>query len=439
MRVLAPAESVNSSRANREPTLAVTLPAKHASEMSHPIRGISKTALWQAWKAIRSDLKHSSIRDVVDFVDYDLNPHVWITKTLRDLAADLYQPRPPFRFTLAKSNGFSRRMTIPAIPDLVLYRTIVDYLYNRLRVRQHTHVYFEQKQRQKIETAALEDAQKVMASADAVYTTGRPNRYLAWLRYHQYRKYLIFRRVHSYIVTTDITNYFDTIHYDFVKEALTQTTIPPRMLGLLFLLLERLSLRGSMGESPRVGLPVDQFDCSRKLAHMVLFPHDDRMVAVVGEKAYVRWMDDQDFGVNSRAEGLRLLSAVGESLAKLHLTPNASKSRIMTTAEARRHFHFDLNARLDKLEKLPLATDKQRKVVRASLRELSKGAAHREGDGVWEKVRKRMYLVSGRAKTKAMRKIRKEIFCGCQTSLSARRATCVPLRPLLNTLSSSKA
>ena len=50
------------------------------------------------------------------------------------------------------------------------------------------------------------------------------------------------------------------------------------------------------------------------------------MVALVGEDNYVRWMDDQNFGVSSTAEGLRVLSEVGKSLASLHLSANAKKT-----------------------------------------------------------------------------------------------------------------
>ena len=93
------------------------------------------------------------------------------------------------------------------------------------------------------------------------------------------------------------------------------------MVGLLFFILERLSIRDAYGESPRIGLPVDEFDCSRKLAHIFLYPHDDRMTTTVGDDAYIRWMDDQTIGVSSRAAGLKVLSHLGKSLARLHLTP----------------------------------------------------------------------------------------------------------------------
>src|SRR5258706_11079249 len=94
---------------------------------------VSRTSLWTTWKAVRKELKNASVRDVVDFLEYDVNPDVWINRLLHHLRAGAYEPAPPRRFTLGKSKGFSRIMTLPAIPDLVLYRTLVDYFFRKVR------------------------------------------------------------------------------------------------------------------------------------------------------------------------------------------------------------------------------------------------------------------------------------------------------------------
>ena len=170
--------------------------------------------------------------------------------------------------------------------------------------------------------------------------------------YEQYRKYLVFKRLYPYLVVTDVANFFDTILYDRLADAVNAFAVSARLAGLMFFLLERLSLRDSYTGSPRIGLPVDEFDCSRRLAHMVLFPHDQRMVERYGEDAYVRWMDDQNIGVQSNAEGLRALSAVQDSLRKLQLTVNPAKSRVLSLGEAHRHFHLDINKLLDEVDDL---------------------------------------------------------------------------------------
>jgi len=137
---------------------------------------------------------------------------------------------------------------------------------------------------------------------------------------------------------------------------------------------------------------------------MVLFPHDARMVEQVGESSYVRWMDDQTFGVRSRAEGLRLLNEVSRSLSRLHLTPNASKSRVMSLGDARRHYHLDINDRINSVSVLPHGTPKERKALRRELDRVWKFAVKFERQGEWAKVLKRIYLLAGLGLSRRLRR-----------------------------------
>jgi hypothetical protein len=367
--------------------------------MSESIPGISPTALWASWKEIRRDLRQSSVRDVVDFLDYDIDPHIWMDRLRRQIAAGTYEPKVPFRFTLAKAKGLRRTMTLPGIPDLVLYRAIVDFIFRKARRRQHQHVYFSQAHRRKVSHAAASSARSQMS-----YASLSQRRFLAWLHYEQYRKLLIMRRVYRFFVITDITNFFDSVLYSRIIDSLHDIRVPARMVGLLFFLLERLSLRDAYSESPRIGLPVDEFDCSRNLAHMVLFPHDDRIVSLVGEAPYLRWMDDQIVGVSSRAGGLRAIQAVQESLARLHLTPNTAKTSVLSLAEVRRHFHLDLNAMLDVAEEMGTKTVAERRALANMLRRVWNRAKPYEDRGEWEKILKRLYRLAGVARSGILRR-----------------------------------
>ena len=183
--------------------------------------------------------------------------------------------------------------------------------------------------------------------------------------------------------------------------------VSPRMTGLLFFLLERLSIRQDYAGSHGISLPVDEFHCSRTLAHMVLFTYDDVIVKALGEEAYVRWMDDQVMGVPSRADGLKLLGLVGKALGRLHLTPNAKKSRILSLSEARRHFHLDLNHILDRAEivlrsNLPAAA-KRRKIRNLTQQAWARGRNY-EGVGEFGKVLKRLYRLAGIAGARFLRR-----------------------------------
>jgi hypothetical protein len=135
---------------------------------------------------------------------------------------------------------------------------------------------------------------------------------------------------------------------------------------------------------------------------MVLFPHDNRMVAAAGEEAYVRWMDDQNFGAASRAGGLRILTQVGKSLARLHLTPNTAKSKLLSLKEARRHFHLDLNHMLDRAQARKADTTRHRRELRRELSRIWAASKQHEGKGEWEKIL-RLYLLAGRAQSRMLR------------------------------------
>jgi len=374
------------------------------AENRTPIRGISKTALWRSWKNIRQELKNSSIRDIIDFLDYDVDPDIWIRGLLLQLRTGRYEPTTPQRFTLAKSNGFSRTMTLPSIPDLTLYRTIVDFIYSKVRYREHKHVYFRRSFLDQAQREAQLEAEAVVQTAGQYGKSGKA--YLNWLKYNQYRKHLLLERIFPFLVTTDISNFFDSLLHSHVQEALRGVRIPPRMIGLLFFLLERLSIRQDYSGSHDISLPVDEFDCSRTLAHLVLFSHDTDIVAMTGEGAYVRWMDDQNMGVESKAKGLKTLAEVGRSLARLHLAPNTKKSRILSLSEARRHFHLDLNSALDRCEQIwkQSTSQKSKSLLRRHIRAVWSRALAHEGVGEFEKILKRIYLFAGRAGARFLRR-----------------------------------
>ena len=357
------------------------------------IRGINKNSLWKAWKDVRKQLSRTSRRDITDYVEFDIDPDWWINRLLKEVNIGNYEPVAPYRFTLAKKMGFSRQMTLPHIPDLVLYRAVTDCLYKKAKRLEKGHVYFARN--------TLSKKQKVVHDTNAdtdgsEYTFSSGSAFAKWREFSQYRKRLLLDKIHPYIVITDISNYFDSILYDRVIDAIHKTNVDRNIVGLLFFILERLSIREAFNESPRIGLPVDEFDCSRTLAHMVLFPHDRRMAELVGEDAYIRWMDDQSFGASDFAHGLKILMKCSQSLARLHLTPNAAKSRILSLKEASRHFHFDINTELDRVEKLPKDNLSDRKVIKKEIRVIWRQYRKFEKYGrEWGKILQRFYLFAG--------------------------------------------
>ena len=128
------------------------------------------------------------------------------------------------------------------------------------------------------------------------------------------------------------------------------------------------------------------------------------MVKLVGTEAYIRWMDDHVIGVNSEAEGLKVLAAMQDSLASLYLTPNAKKSLVLTLAEAKVHFHLDTNADLDTLEqKVANRGHKRASLVREVTR-IWRVALQNEGKGQWEQIQSRVYKLAGVTKARFLRR-----------------------------------
>ncbi len=353
---------------------------------------LDKSAVWEAWKEVRRQLPRASKRDVTDFIEFDVDPDQWIDRLLADVNAGTYEPRMPYRFSLAKKLGFSRTITFPHIPDLVLYRALTELIYRQAKPSQKGNVYFARNTRAK-RHRSLESAD----SSTPTYEFLSGSAFVKWKEYDEYRKRLLIDKVFPYFVITDISNYFDSILYARTVDAIHGTEISRNLVGLLFFLLERLSPRDPYNESPRIGLPVDEFDCSRTLAHIVLFPHDERMIEAASEEAYVRWMDDQLIGVGSYAAGLKKLGECGRSLGRLHLTPNTAKSRVLSLDDLGRHFHFEANSELDEIdEMLQGEVEGERHEAGNRLEEVWCAFQHHEEyGGEWSKVLKRVYRLAG--------------------------------------------
>lgn len=159
------------------------------------VQGITKGSLWAAWKNVRKQLSRTFWRDITDFVEYDIDPDWWIKRLLSDLEDGRYEPAAPHRYSVAKKMGFCRRMTAPSIPDLVLYRATVDYLYQKAKRRERQHVYFAQntlsKKRRQTDVQAVARTDTQADGGDPGYSYVSGDALVTWLKYDQYRKHLL--------------------------------------------------------------------------------------------------------------------------------------------------------------------------------------------------------------------------------------------------------
>jgi hypothetical protein len=178
-------------------------------------------------------------------------------------------------------------------------QAIVDHLFARAKRKQKRHVYFSQASLSRVvrsiekEIRTQDEAAKI---DEADYQTESTNVFHEWLKFDQYRKLLIFDEVFPFIVVTDVTNFFESVLL-VVSKQVYGLAVSSRIVSLLF--SYRICRSGAICPIQR-SVFRRPLRLSRTLAHMILFPHDDRMVKLVGENAYIKWMDDQYIGVQSR-------------------------------------------------------------------------------------------------------------------------------------------
>jgi hypothetical protein len=203
--------------------------------------------------------------------------------------------------------------------------------------------------------------------------------------------------VYEVLVVTDITNYFDSIQHDLLVEYLSPLRLPRKAMGLLGRLLEAFKPCAGHSPNPRVGLAVDEVDCSRELAHLFLFEHDQIVANKFGEENYVRWMDDQNIGVRSLTEARKAVNILTRSLSSQRLTLNSAKTKFLTLPQVTEHFQLEANAKLASWEEsFKVLTLANLPEARASLIETWNEISTSDyvGVGNWVKILKRVYSLA---------------------------------------------
>lgn len=228
-----------------------------------------------------------------------------------------------------------------------------------------------------------------------------------WLRYNEYRSRTLLNQPYSVLVTTDISNYFESIQHDLLLEYLSPLGLPREVTGLLGRLLETFKPALGHSANPRVGIPVDELDCSRQLAHLFLFEHDRRISDIFGENNYVRWMDDQNIGATSIEEGRRIIYQVTKSLYDQRLTLNSGKTKFLNPIEVQEYFCLDANDIISDYEMnykiiSKVNINSARKDFRKLLKTINLVLESKKGH--WDKVLKRCYAIATKLNIKYFEK-----------------------------------
>jgi len=225
---------------------------------------------------IRKEIRLIRARDAVDWIDWFVSLEDSLSVLSSDIISGEYAASTPTRYELAKSHGAFRVITSFNIRDAIVYRHICDEALQRATPQKVAGAFFSRRH-------APTPLGKTLIPHDDDYQSF----FAVWLQFNQYRAKTMLNQVYQVLVVTDITNYFDSIQHDLLVEYLSPLKLPRKAVGLLGRLLEAFKPGAGHSPNPRVGLPVDELDCSRELAHLFLFEHDSRMVQKFGEANYV--------------------------------------------------------------------------------------------------------------------------------------------------------
>jgi hypothetical protein len=202
------------------------------------------------------------------------------------------------------------------------------------------------------------------------------------------------------LVLADISNYFDSIQHSLLFEYLMPLGLPRESIGLLARVLLVLRPQSGFSPTPQLGLPVDEFDCSRQIAHVFLFEHDRRIIREVGEDHYARWMDDQNVGTKGFTAARRAVRHLTSSLAEQRLTLNSGKTKFLDPAGQSVHFHLAANDALDLIEgQLEAKSPQGKRAPVLALRAAWAQACGHAKEGNWDKILKRFYGLAAIAGT----------------------------------------
>jgi hypothetical protein len=219
----------------------------------------------------------------------------------------------------------------------------------------------------------------------------------AWLKFQ--REILGFTKRKDYILVTDISNYYDSIGHDHLRNNISgYVSLKEQALDLMVHTLSHMLWQPDYMPRVAIGLPQMNLDAPRLLAHSFLFEIDE-FVSHDKSIEYARYMDDIDMGVDSLSAAKRALRDLDLALQTRQIRLNSGKTQILTSEQAKNHFRIRENRIISKVYDL-IATrsksgsgaQKEKKWIQISIR---KGLMKRSfSTGSGPKILKRLINIS---------------------------------------------
>jgi hypothetical protein len=341
--------------------------------------------LKSTWKSkVRDAMRRQAIPDPLEHLDFHAKLDANCAAIESEICRAGYIPRPPVRFLSEKSQGLCRQLVIPSIKDALILQTLSDALWEELRKKAPTKKAF----------FAPNDHHfsKFMKGHSSEY--GPVN---AWLAFQQ--SIFGFAKTKKYIVVTDISNYYDFVSYDHLRNVLADLSVArEHALDLLIYTLSCMLWQPDYMPRVPVGLPQSILDAPRLLAHCFLFEVDE-LLASNKDIDFARYMDDIDVGCDDVLSAKRVLRDLDLTLQTRQIRLNSGKTRILTEHQAAKHFKIRENQLLDQLYdrisvnmRLGLSLEKDKRWIRFAFNGGFRRQVFSTGNG--DKILKRLVNIA---------------------------------------------
>ncbi|NJN32347.1 MAG: RNA-directed DNA polymerase, partial [Synechococcales cyanobacterium RM1_1_8] len=341
-------------------------------------------ALWQRY--VRNNLRKQPIKDLHDYYDFHLNRRERISITVTSILNGVYQPRQALRLRSEKQNGIARQLVILCPEDALILEALCEHLSSTIRECQPSQNAFYSR-----------NLPQPRSIRDIDETFG----YAWWELWPEFQdRILNFAQNHAFLAITDVANYYDSIDFVQLRNYIASLGhFSEVYLDFLFFTIERFVWRPDYLPYPGRGLPQIQLDAPRLLAHAFLFEIDRCLVQNTNDQ-FVRWMDDVDFGCDSKEQAKSILQNIDDLLLSRGLHLNSSKTKILSGEEACNHFQLSenrfLNVFSNRLTRLLETNRFSRIQERKRLRRKFRAFISKDLAGQWGKVVKRYFTLFGK-------------------------------------------
>jgi hypothetical protein len=283
----------------------------------------------------------------------------------------------------AKSVGLTRPLACIAARDLLVYISLIQLFENDLLAASRPWVRFGRSDMQR---------------------TSQNNADSGWFRQWLQRQGQVWTITsnHTWIVESDVSNFFGSLGIAAVCEHVQRNSnVSQELVGLLRHMLTEFAPMQKYLQSRIGGLPQEQHDGRRVIAHTFLHVIDEQFSAEGIQDRYCRWVDDIVIGTDSWPEAHKAISRLQHGLETIDLYVNASKTRIVTKDSFATDYMKDENdyiGRVD-LEIDTLGSPRDEGEVRRRIQEHARASDRRKA---WERVLRRYYTLSRKLEDKSL-------------------------------------